>query len=116
MGKIMTKHCLPCTGSTAKLKHAEQQAFLKFVHPDWIIVDQHHLERSFKFPDFKEALSFANKIGAIAEEERHHPDIHLSYGNVRVTIWTHKIDGLSESDFILASKIDAIVLSKKVCF
>lgn len=116
MERIMKAHCIPCTGSVAKLNNAQQQALLKFIHPDWRIADQHHLERKLKFADFKEALSFTNKIGAFAEEEGHHPDIHLGYGKVTVTLWTHKVDGLTESDFILAAKIDSIVLSKKVCF
>jgi 4a-hydroxytetrahydrobiopterin dehydratase len=112
----MNKHCLPCTGSTAKLQEAQQNALLKFLHPDWKVVDQHHLEKTFKFADFQEALTFTNKIGEIAEEEGHHPDITLTWGKVVVKIWTHKIDGLSENDFILSSRIDLIRLLKKVCF
>jgi 4a-hydroxytetrahydrobiopterin dehydratase len=73
---------------------------------DWTVVHTHHLEREYKFPDFKTALDFTNKVGAIAEEQGHHPDIYVAWGKVRVTIWTHKIDGLTESDFILAAKID----------
>jgi 4a-hydroxytetrahydrobiopterin dehydratase len=73
---------------------------------DWTVVNNHHLEREYKFPDFKAALAFTNKVGAIAEEQGHHPDIYVAWGKVRVTIWTHKIDGLTESDFILAAKID----------
>lgn len=112
----MNKHCLPCTSATAKLTPEEQATYLKLLHPDWKIVNDHHLERSFKFSDFKDALSFTNKVGAIAEEEGHHPDIALSWGKVILTIWTHKIDGLSESDFVLSNLIDSIHLSKKVCF
>jgi 4a-hydroxytetrahydrobiopterin dehydratase len=74
----------------------------------WNIVNNHHVEREFKFPDFKTALNFVNRVGAIAEEQGHHPDIYLAWGKARVTIWTHKIDGLTESDFILAAKIDDI--------
>lgn len=110
----MNKHCLPCTGFITKLTAEEQAAFLKHLHPDWRIDGV--LERCFKFPDFKSALSFTNKIGEIAEEQGHHPDITLSYGKVVVKIWTHKIEGLSESDFILAALIDSIEISKKVCF
>jgi 4a-hydroxytetrahydrobiopterin dehydratase len=72
----------------------------------WKIIEEHHLEKEYLFKDFKEALSFTNKVGEIAEHEGHHPDIHLSYGKVKIVLWTHKIDGLSENDFILAAKCD----------
>jgi 4a-hydroxytetrahydrobiopterin dehydratase len=73
----------------------------------WKVVDGHHLEKEFRFPDFVQALAFTNAIGAIAEEQGHHPDIYLAWGKVRVTIWTHDIDGLTRSDFVLAAKISA---------
>ena len=73
---------------------------------DWSVVNDHHVEKQFKFKDFKTALDFVNKVGAIAEDQGHHPDIFLAWGKVDVRIWTHKIDGLTESDFILAAKID----------
>jgi len=76
--------------------------------PAWTVVDGHHIERTWKFPDFRQALAFVNRIGALAEEQGHHPDIFLTWGEVRVKIFTHKIDGLSESDFILAAKIDRL--------
>jgi 4a-hydroxytetrahydrobiopterin dehydratase len=76
---------------------------------DWQVIDQHHLEKSYTFKNFREALAFTNKIGGIAEAEGHHPDIFLAWGKVRVTIWTHKIDGLTESDFIFAAKADALL-------
>jgi len=72
----------------------------------WQVVEDHHLARSFAFPDFQTALQFVNRVGAVAEREGHHPDLHLSWGRVDVTIWTHKIGGLTESDFVLAAKID----------
>ena len=74
--------------------------------PDWTVVNNHHLERQFKFPDFKTALRFVNQVGELAEAQGHHPDILLAWGKVGITIWTHKIDGLTESDFILAAKVD----------
>jgi len=74
-----------------------------------VVEAEHHLWKEFPFPDFKEALAFTNRVGAIAEQEGHHPDIHLAWGKVRVEIWTHKIDGLTRSDFVLAAKIDAVV-------
>jgi 4a-hydroxytetrahydrobiopterin dehydratase len=75
---------------------------------DWTVEGNHHIEKDFTFGDFATALAFVNKIGAIAEEQGHHPDIYLAWGHVGVKIWTHKIDGLTESDFILAAKIDRI--------
>lgn len=78
------------------------------LNPGWQIVSEHHLEREFKFKDFREALSFTNRVGELAEAQGHHPDIYLSWGKVKVTIWTHKIDGLTESDFVLAAKLDKL--------
>ncbi len=75
----------------------------------WKVSGWHHLEKEFKFRNFKEALDFTNQVGKIAESEGHHPDIYLSWGKVRIMIWTHKIDGLTESDFILAAKIDKLL-------
>ena len=72
------------------------------------MIDHHHLERSFTFPNFQTALDFVNRVGGLAEEQGHHPDLYLSWGRVGIKIWTHKIDGLTESDFILAAKIDRI--------
>jgi 4a-hydroxytetrahydrobiopterin dehydratase len=74
---------------------------------NWNVVNEHHLEKSYEFPDFKTAWAFTDRVGAIAESEGHHPDIHLAWGKVTLTIWTHKIDGLTESDFILAARADA---------
>ena len=74
----------------------------------WKVVNEHHIVRSYTFPDFRTALDFLNKVGALAEEQRHHPDILLAWGRVEITIWTHKVDGLTESDFILAAKIDRL--------
>lgn len=74
----------------------------------WEIIEGHHLRKDFKFKDFKEALAFTNQIGEVAEREQHHPDLQLAWGQVVVTIWTHKVDGLTENDFILAAKIDEL--------
>ena len=74
----------------------------------WQVVNEHHLEKEYKFKDFREALAFTNKIGELAEAQGHHPDIYLAWGKVKVTIWTHKIDGLTESDFVLAAKADRL--------
>ena len=74
----------------------------------WRTVDQHHLEKEFTFKDFREALVFTNEVGELAESQGHHPDIYLTWGRVKLSIWTHKIDGLTESDFVLAAKVDAL--------
>ena len=104
---LAQKHCEPCRGGVAPLK-GEPLETLKQQVPGWQVVNEHHLTKTYSFPDFKTALDFVNKAGAIAEEEGHHPDLLLSWGKVEVTVWTHKIDGLTESDFILAAKLDQI--------
>lgn len=76
--------------------------------PEWQVVDEHHIERDYRFSDFRAALDFTNRVGELAEGEGHHPDIYLAWGKVGIKIWTHKIDGLTESDFILAAKIDRL--------
>jgi 4a-hydroxytetrahydrobiopterin dehydratase len=81
--------------------------------PEWKVVREHHVARTFPFPDFKKALRFANKIGALAEEEGHHPDLCVSWGKLGVQIFTHKVGGLTESDFILAAKIDRLAAPVK---
>ena len=101
------KHCVPCRGGVPPLKGEEVER-LKPEVPGWEVAGEHHLFRSFAFPDFRTALDFVNRVGAVAEEEGHHPDLCLSWGKVDVTTWTHKIDGLTESDFILAAKIDRL--------
>lgn len=107
MNELSKKHCVPCQGGVAPLK-GDPLKKLKEKLVGWTVIDEHHLEKEYVFKNFKEALAFTNKIGAIAEEEGHHPDIFLSYGKVKVEIWTHKINGLTESDFILAAKCDAL--------
>lgn len=107
MTDLASKQCVPCRGGVPPLKGAELQAVAAQVQ-DWQVVNEHHITKSFKFPDFVSALAFVNKVGALAEEQGHHPDIFLAWGRADVTIWTHKIDGLTESDFILAAKIDRI--------
>ena len=103
---LADKHCVPCRGGVPPLR-GEELDRMKAQVSGWQVVNEHHLAKSFTFPDFRKALDFVNRVGAIAEEEGHHPDLCLSWGKVDVTTWTHKIDGLTESDFILAAKIDA---------
>jgi len=107
MSDLASKTCVPCRGGVPPMKGAELEKYLKQVS-GWKAISEHHLTRAFTFPDFRQALAFVNKVGAIAEEQGHHPDISLSWGKAEVTTWTHKIDGLTESDFILAAKINQL--------
>ena len=106
MSSLASKDCVPCRGGPP-MNHDQVQAYLAQV-PGWGAEKDHHLVRTYPFPDFVTALAFVNKVGVLAEAQAHHPDIYLSWGMVRVQIWTHKIDGLAESDFILAAKIDQL--------
>ena len=107
MSDLAGKTCVPCKGGVPPLAGKELDALAKEV-PQWRVVNGHHIVRTFTFPDFKQALAFVNKVGNVAEEQGHHPDILLAWGKAEITTWTHKIDGLTESDFILAAKIDKI--------
>jgi 4a-hydroxytetrahydrobiopterin dehydratase len=107
MTALADKACVPCRGEVPALKGAELDALQKNV-PHWSVMEEHHLAREFKFPDFAKALAFVNRVGALAEEQGHHPDILLAWGKAGITLWTHKIDGLTESDFIMAAKIDRL--------
>jgi 4a-hydroxytetrahydrobiopterin dehydratase len=106
MSSLAGKHCVPCRGGVPPLEPDETRKLLDELRGGWRVVDNHHLEKSYPFEDFKKALGFTNAVGEIAEAEGHHPDVFLSYGRVELSIWTHKIDGLTESDFILAAKAD----------
>ena len=105
---LASEKCVPCRGGVPPLKGDELRKVERELGGGWQIIDEHHLRKEFPFPDFATALAFTNRIGAVAEEEGHHPDIHLAWGKVGVEIWTHKIDGLTRSDFVLAAKIDAL--------
>ena len=107
MSDLASKTCVPCRGGTPPLK-GEQLHSYSHQLPNWHVVDEHHITRTFTFPDFQKALDFVNRVGAVAEEQGHHPDIFLTWGKVGITLWTHSVNGLSESDFIMAAKIDQI--------
>ena len=107
MSELASKSCVPCRGGVPPLK-GEALAELAAQVSDWTVVEEHHLTKSFKFPDFRQALAFLNRVGELAEEQGHHPDLTLVWGRVDAALWTHKIDGLTESDFILAAKIDRL--------
>jgi 4a-hydroxytetrahydrobiopterin dehydratase len=100
--------CIPCKGGVAPLKGEEIKKLQRKIGADWNVVEEHHLEKSFSFKDFRQSLDFTNRVGELAETQGHHPDIYLGWGKVKLTIWTHKIDGLTESDFIFAAKVDDI--------
>lgn len=109
MEKLTEKHCVPCKGGIPPLKGESLLVLHRQLLPGWQLVKEHHLEKEYPFKNFRDALAFTNKVGQIAEAEGHHPDIHLAWGKVKLQIWTHKIDGLTESDFILAAKCDRIL-------
>src|SRR6266567_7447875 len=107
---LEAKTCVPCRGGVPPLK-GEALAEIHRQLPDsaeWKVIDQHHLTRALTFSNFKQALDFVNRVAALAEEQGHHPDIVLKWGKAEITLWTHKIDGLTESDFIMAAKIDRL--------
>jgi 4a-hydroxytetrahydrobiopterin dehydratase len=107
---LANRTCVPCRGGVPPLRGKDlAETHRLLTDPtQWSIVNEHHIVRAYKFPDFKSALAFVNKVGAIAEEQGHHPDILLGWGKVEITTWTHAVDGLTESDFILAAKIDEL--------
>ena len=107
MTELAAKRCVPCRGGVPSLK-GEALASLQGQVPAWKVVEEHHITKSFTFPDFRTALAFVNRVGELAEEQGHHPDVYLSWGKVEIKLWTHKIDGLTESDFIMAAKIDQL--------
>lgn len=107
---LKDKHCIPCQGGIPPLNLQESQTFLDQLAKGWDINNAGHLYKNYEFSNFIDAMNFANKIAQVAEQEGHHPDLFISWGACKVEIWTHKIHGLTESDFILAAKIDEISL------
>jgi 4a-hydroxytetrahydrobiopterin dehydratase len=105
---LADRECIPCKGGVPPLEGDELQSMSAALGGDWTVVDGHHLEKEYRFDNFRQALAFTNRVGELAEEQGHHPDIYLSWGKVRLDIWTHKIDGLHDSDFILAAKADRL--------
>ncbi len=108
MSELAAKQCVPCRGGVPPVKGAELEVLRQKLGGEWQVVKEHHLEKEYRFNDFRKALDFSVKVGEMAEEQDHHPDIFLTWGLVKVTIWTHKIDGLTESDFVFAAKADAL--------
>ena len=106
MTDLAKKTCIPCRGGVPPLKGTQLEDLQEKLKNDWKIIKEHHLEKEYSFKNFKEALDFTVRVGELAENQDHHPDIFLAWGKVKLTIWTHKIDGLTESDFIFAAKAD----------
>jgi 4a-hydroxytetrahydrobiopterin dehydratase len=103
----LAKHeCIPCKGGIPPLEEVAIDYLSGELGDTWSVVNNHHLTRSYEFEGYPLAVEFTNTVAALAEEVNHHPDILLTWGNVRVTIWTHKIDGLTESDFYFAAKVE----------
>jgi 4a-hydroxytetrahydrobiopterin dehydratase len=107
MESLSSRHCVPCHGGVPRLTGEEIKPLLNQLR-GWDAVEEHHLTKDYKFPNFADALAFVNRVGQIAEREGHHPDIAFGWGYAQIKIYTHAIDGLSESDFILAAKIDEV--------
>ena len=105
--ELASQTCVPCRGGVAPLKGEELRQILQEV-PQWQVINEHHVTRTFTFSDFKQALAFVNRVGEVAEQQGHHPDILLTWGKAEITMWTHKIDGLTRSDLIMAAKIDQL--------
>ncbi len=105
---LTKSQCTPCQGGVKPLQGKAIEKLLKQLPDGWQVIDEHHLEKEYKFKNFIQALAFVNKVGKLAESQSHHPDIYLAWGRVKLTIWTHKVDGLHENDFILAAKIEEL--------
>ena len=110
MADLASKTCVPCRGDVPPLEGEPLEALARQL-PGWEVVGGHPLRREFRFANFREALDFVNRVGELAEEQAHHPDVDFGWGRAGITIFTHKIDGLTESDFVLAAKIDRIYAS-----
>jgi 4a-hydroxytetrahydrobiopterin dehydratase len=106
---LKDRKCVPCQGGTPPLAEDKSSELLSQLDEGWKLIENHHIERTYKFPNFANALAFTDRVGAVAEEEGHHPVIELTWGRVKITLYTHKIDGLTESDFVLAAKADAVL-------
>jgi 4a-hydroxytetrahydrobiopterin dehydratase len=105
---LTKKKCIPCEGGIPPLEKNESDGYLKHIQSGWSVSPANILTREFHFADFSHVMDFVNQVAALAEEEGHHPVIHVSYSKVVIDLWTHAIGGLSENDFILAAKIEKL--------
>lgn len=106
--KLSKEGCVPCQSTTAPVKGVALKRLANKLGRSWKVVKSHHLEREYEFKDFRAALAFTNKVGKLAERVQHHPDIYLAWGKVKLTLWTHKVDGLTEGDFVFAAKVNQL--------
>jgi 4a-hydroxytetrahydrobiopterin dehydratase len=106
--ELNKKKCIPCEGGIPKLTREQVDIYFKELNNDWEVIDDNKIKRIFHFVNFVQTMDFVNRLAEIAEEEGHHPDLHISYGKCLVELWTHAINGLSENDFIVAAKIDKL--------
>ncbi len=109
MSELAKNVCIACSGGIPPLKGPAIKKLLRQLGANWKVIKNHHIEKDYSFKNFKEALAFTNRVGKLAEQQGHHPDILLGWGRVKITLWTHKINGLTESDFILAAKADQLL-------
>jgi len=107
MNDLASRECVPCRGGVPPMQADEIERLLKQLD-SWEVIDGHHLRKVYDFKNFRDSLAFVNRVGNLAEEQGHHPDICFGWGKAEITIWTHKINGLTESDFVLAAKIDKL--------
>ena len=108
MTELAKRQCIPCQGGVPPLTAAEVAPLKEQLDQAWQVIDNHHLQNNYTFKNFAEALDYVNRVGSVAESQGHHPDLYLAWGKVGVKLWTHKIDGLTESDFIFAAKCDQV--------
>ena len=106
---LAERECVPCKGGVPPLTGGSLRLLLQQLGSGWEVVNEHHLQKEYAFKDFRQALDFTNRVGEVAEQQGHHPDIYLAWGKVELKVWTHKIDGLTESDFVFAAKADAVL-------
>ncbi len=109
MSDLASRDCVPCRGGVDPLQGDALRTLHAELDMGWEVVDNHHLEKTYRFDNFRQALDFINQIGNLAEEVNHHPDICLGWGRVKITLWTHKIGGLNEADFVWAAKAEQLL-------
>jgi 4a-hydroxytetrahydrobiopterin dehydratase len=106
---LADRKCIPCKGDTPPLKGEILREYQSKLGNEWEVIEEQHLERTYRFKNFRQALDFTVRVGELAEKVNHHPDVFLTWGRVKLTLWTHKIGGLSEADFVLAAKVDRLL-------
>ena len=108
MSTTAQRHCTPCERGAKPLQSEALEKYVDQLGEDWAVVDGKRLQKEFHFNDFKETWAFVDLVAELAEEENHHPNIEFTWGRATITLWTHKIDGLHENDFIMAARIDEL--------